>query len=315
MSSLDTTSSKTAKSSATTGTKTEKPKLTQRDLFSVPITEYVPPQLKTPIVPEKPIIEAKFAEKSPIQPLKSLKSGNITQKQVLKVIAGGIAVLSAFQSCYYSFSWFSALLPTPFAVIMALIIVASSVLLPEFAIMLFKRFWLAGICIALIGLLAMSFSMMSTIAGLYNARTQAVKTESVVNAENDTNLRLLESAKVERIRLEKEIDRLNREIDANLAKSSSPFSTKQQVNTADYYVQKGKKDRVDYEAKLSKISIELSRLDSIVIVTKVDRQDFYSFIAGLFGWNADALEFSFAAFPSLFLDIIAPVMLGVALFL
>jgi len=295
-----------------TGTKTENRVHKQQDLFStVPITEYVPPQLQSPqvkvSVPEKPI------ESKPI--LTSSKSGKIDQKYVLKKVALSIGVLSCIQSMYFSFQWFSDKLPPIFAFIMALIIVASSTLLPEFAIMLFKRFWLAGVCIALIGLLAMSFSMMSTIAGLYNARSSAIKIESVVNLENNKNLRLLESAKSESLRLSKEIDRLNREIDANLAKSASPFSSKAQINTADYYVQKGKKDRADYEAKLSIIVKEVSRLDSIAIVTKVDRKDFYSFVAGLFGWDADALEFVFASFPAVFLDVIAPVMIGVALFL
>lgn len=308
--------SKTAKSTAMTGTKIESKTLKQQDLFSsIPIEQYVPPQLQSPQVkvePEQVAQEKPFQE---AQAQKSLKSGKLNEKSILKAVALVITVLSVFQSVYFSFAWFSDKLPIPFALVMALIIVASSTLLPDFAIMLFKRFWLAGIGIALIGLLAMSFSMMSTIAGLYNARSSAIKTETVVNADNDKNLRLLESAKSESLRLSKEIDRLNREIDANLAKSASPFSSKAQVNTADYYVQKGKKDRLEYEKNLSKINVEVSRLESITIVTKVDRQDFYSFIAGLFGWNAEFIEFCFAAFPACFLDVIAPVMLAVALFL
>jgi len=314
MSLSDTGSSKTGKSSATIGLKTEKPKHVQADLFSIPIEEYVPPQLQKPIAQEKPILKAESVQEVPKSTLKSSKSGK-TEINALRIIALAIALLASFQSCYYSFDWFKALLPIPFAVIMALIIVASAVLLPEFAIMMDKRSRLSGVGIALIALLAISFSMMSTVAGLYNARSESVKTETVVNADNDKNIRLLDDAKAESARLTKEIERLNREIDLNLAKSANPLMSKAQINTADYYVQKGKKDRADYESKLAISNKEVARLNDVTIITKVDREDFYTFIALLFGFNSEVVEFLFAAFPSIFLDIIAPVMLGVALFL
>jgi hypothetical protein len=69
----------------------------------------------------------------------------------------------------------------------------------------------------------------------------------------------------------------------------------------------------DYESRLKDLDAIISVPSNSAIPT---RSDFYSFLSSVLGVvSPDTVEFFIGAIPSVFLELIAPIMIGVALFL
>jgi len=236
----------------------------------------------------------------------------------VRVSSSLLAALSALMSWYYSFEWFREKLPGAWRFFLPIIIVGCSVMLPQVALIFLNKrgakYKGTALAVCLVGLLASAFSMLSTIAGIYNANSDAINRKSVaiVSAQSDID------ARAELKRIDAELERLNKEIDSTQIKvdSISVSDTLQGDSQALMRrLNNAKRSKQDYEAqrKTANVAIESARATGNTRGTV--REDFNAFLGRQFETDPGRVEFIMAASPALLLDIVAPILSAVALFL
>jgi len=236
----------------------------------------------------------------------------------IKITAAILSGLAALMSGKYSFDWFKDKLPAGWNIILPVIIVGCATLAPVVALILFNRKgWkpkLSAVLVFCIGILASSFSMLSTIAGIYNANSEAINRKSTALISSQTD----EDARQEVARIDSELSRLNAEIDATQAKVDSIAVSDTLKGDSQALMRRlnaAKKSKQDYETKRStaKGVIEAARASGYTAETV--REDFNGFMGRIFKTDSGKIEFGMAAAPALLLDVVAPILSAVALFL
>jgi Skp family chaperone for outer membrane proteins len=236
----------------------------------------------------------------------------------IRLTASLLAALSALMSWYYSFEWFRDKLPGAWRFFLPIIIVGCSVMLPQVSLVFLNRkgirFKGAALAVFLVGLLASGFSMLSTIAGIYNANSDAInrKSSALISSQSD------EDARQEVRRIDAELSRLNAEIDATQAKVdtiSVSDTLKGDSQALMRRLNNAKRSKQDYEAQRAKAveTIEAARVTGNTAETV--REDFNAFLGRQLGMDPGRVEFGMAAAPALLLDVVAPILSAVALFL
>lgn len=237
---------------------------------------------------------------------------------IIRICAGIVGALASAMSWYYSLEWFRDKLPGAWRYIMPIIIVGCSVALPEVCLILFgRKGWKnkgGAAAVLAVGLIASAFSMLSTIAGIYNATSREKQGHSsvLIGAADYTD------KKAELTRLDAELARLNVEIDSTQRKVDSIPTEKTQGGDSQALMRRlnaAKKDKSAYEAKREAAAAAVDGLRQAGTTTEVSRQDFSAFIGGVLGLQADQVEFAMAASPALLLDVVAPILFAVSLFL
>lgn len=246
------------------------------------------------------------------------KKGNQRRLFFVKIASTLLAALAALMSWYYSFEWFSDKLPSAWRFMLPIIIVGCSVMLPQVALIFLNKkgvkFKGASILVFCVGLLASGFSMLSTIAGIYNANSESINRRSaaIVSAQSDTD------ARAELARISEELSRLNREIDSTQAKVDAiptEDTLKPDSQALMRRLNNAKRGKQDYETQYKEAQkrIEAARATGSTAATV--REDFNVFLGRQFKIDAGAVEFGMAAAPALLLDVVAPILSAVALFL
>lgn len=238
--------------------------------------------------------------------------------QFIRLAAALLAALAALMSWYYSFEWFKDKLPGAWRFFLPIIIVGCSVLLPEVALILLgRKGWktkLAAPIILIIGILASSFSMLSTIAGIYNANSEAINLKSTALISSQTD----EDARYEVARIDAELVRLNAEIDATQAKVDSIAVSDTLKGDSQALMRRlnaAKKSKQDYETKRATAQGAIEAARATGYTAETVREDFNSFMGRIFKTDSGKIEFGMAAAPAVLLDVVAPILAAVALFL
>jgi Skp family chaperone for outer membrane proteins len=239
-------------------------------------------------------------------------------KYFLRVASSILAALSALMSWYYSFEWFRDKLPGAWRFFLPIIIVGCSVMLPQVSLVFLNRkgirFKGAALAVFLVGLLASGFSMLSTIAGIYNANSDAInrKSSALISSQSD------EDARQEVRRIDAELSRLNAEIDATQAKVdtiSVSDTLKGDSQALMRRLNNAKRSKQDYEAQRAKASTVIEAARATGNTAETVREDFNAFLGRQLGMDSGRVEFGMAAAPALLLDVVAPILSAVALFL
>lgn len=226
-----------------------------------------------------------------------------------------VSIFSAYVSMYNSFEWFASLRPVHVALPMAITMVASSILLPDFGILLFrakKRFM--GGAILLAGIMAIGFCMVTTVAAFYTTHAESMRaSDAAAKEERDAELQLRLSDS-ERVRLLEEIKRLDAQIDSTQAKIDG-IPAAETLSAASQALQRRllgyQSARAAYEAQLGE-GVRTARLPATPSARK---PDFFSFVAGNFNLTPGQAELFISTVPAIFLELVAPVMVAVVLFI
>jgi Skp family chaperone for outer membrane proteins len=241
-----------------------------------------------------------------------------TSIYLVKISSSILAALSALMSWYYSFGWFRDKLPGAWRFFLPIIIVGCSVMLPQVSLVFLNRkgirFKGAALAVFLVGLLASSFSMLSTIAGIYNANSDAInrKSSALISSQID------EDARQEVRRIDAELSRLNAEIDATQAKVdtiSVSDTLKGDSQALMRRLNNAKRSKQDYEAQRAKASTVIEAARATGNTAETVREDFNAFLGRQLRMDPGRVEFGMAAAPALLLDVVAPILSAVALFL
>jgi hypothetical protein len=267
-----------------------------------------------PVTPEQFIEEMEVLAEAE-SPMEKPKSTNLT---ILRYMGVGISVFAAWSTGWNSFEWFQNLRPVFVALPMAITMVGASVMLPDFGIILVmqgKRF--IGSLIFLSGVLATLFCMVTTVAALYNSHTWRI---SDVDSTSGTAIRAgqtLSDRSADRERLRKDIDRYAALIEATQAKVAD-IPAEQTLGAVAQTLQQRLLDyqstKHGYERDLDAVNREIATAREQAQVT-LPRNDFYGFLANIFKGDPATIEFLTATIPAVFLEIVAPVMVAVVMFL
>lgn len=274
--------------------------------FARPLTDALTPGEDIPIIEEPAPLPAKAAFKTFVG---------------IKILGAVVAGTSAVVSGYNCYEWFASIRPAPIAVLMSFAITASSIVLPDFAVMLFQRkrmFIILGVVIALIGVVATGFCMTTTVAALYNGRTKTVEAHDDASSKVSgvgAQITLLESQKSHDEEALSGFDSGIRSSQRALDTLGAEGATSPQGQLLQARINQARTAKKSYEADLARTIAALSALhiDAGAVVAR--RDDFFVFLAKVLKSDSDATELYISAAPAVFLDVVAPVMAGVALFL
>lgn len=214
-----------------------------------------------------------------------------------------------------SYEWFAALRSPVIALLMSISIVSAGILLPDFAFALARtRRKATGAVLLLAGIVAIAFCMVTTTAALYNTRTLRTEAQYATEKAVAEHARVVSDARSEKARIEKEllavagmVDSTQGKIDQIPVESTLDPSSQALVGRLNRYLALKK----GYEIRLDALNAVIS--DKTLAIG--GRADFYSFLAGVFNGDSANIEFLTQAVPAVFIEIIAPIMMGVALFL
>jgi hypothetical protein len=242
-------------------------------------TEYIPPEMTAPIK------EVTHEDTKPIEQKTIPRPFGI-----FRISALSLSVLSSCISAWFSFGAISSILPLPVAVVLSGIVVASATVAPELIILLFRRRrFVTMVFVVFVGIVASSYSMVTTIAGQYDAR----ETQDVAEITGERN-------ELERTRIIDEIGRLNRSIDTyqkRITRATDAGTTDANATTLK---KQDEAKKAGYEQALVKINDKGNDAGNV-------RAGFYDWIGTVTGINGDAVEFSASVLPALLLDVAAPV--------
>lgn len=242
---------------------------------------------------------------------------------LVKSSASLISLAASYMSLYYTLSWFLGRLPFFQALCMTVIIVGAILLIPQMIKMaLDRKGWRpkvasGGLAFAL--LIAASFSMMTTIGTLYNNQS-ASSIESSRSAKTEKDLAARVKARQDqRSRLERAIAmaesdelRYTARIDVLLSEGVVGSAAMATLVANRNKAQVARRENEDaYSRLLKEEEIYSDQASSIT----AERPDFISWIAARFQADRDRVELLMNAIPAIFVDVLAPSMLMVVLFL
>ena len=253
----------------------------------------------------------------------NVKPARFWQHVIVKSSASLISITASYMSLYYTLSWFLGRLPFFQALCMTVIIVGAILLIPQMVKMaLDRKGWrpkVASVGLVFALLIAASFSMMTTIGTLYN--NQSVSSiESSRNAKVDRDLAArIKARQDQRSRLERAIAmaesdelRYTTRIDALLSEGVVTGPVMSSLVANRNKAQVARRENEDAYSRLLKEEEGYS--DQASTITS-ERPDFISWIAARFQADRDRVELWMNAIPAIFVDVLAPSMLMVVLFL
>lgn len=254
---------------------------------------------------------------------KQIKIKNILKngisENIVRLIMFVVSCAAIYISIYYSNFWLSNFLSPFNSLVLASTMIIYATFAPQGAILLFsKGMYKAGFAIIFTGVIVILFSIISTVAGQYNVRLSDYQAEELKNNQVEINLTTLELLQSEEQSLIESIKRIYDEIKIH-QEMMSQFS-KEDTESIEYKIEmwkilEGEKSIQEKEKALTETRTEIKEfLKSDIIQLKVkENSDFYTWIGSIFNIDKKLIEFWLYMFPAIFVDIIAPFGMAIAL--
>jgi len=235
---------------------------------------------------------------------------------VLRYILLTIGVGATYMSIYYSDNWLREFLNPFRALLLATIMVTFAVSAFELIILFFqrKRYFLIFVFSFLWAIVTI-FSMVSTVAGQYNARIEKLNTQykqEKLVTDNDRKYKEYTEQKEEYLDRKKiltnDIKQLQNILGQYVTKEMIEENKKQYTNFRWRFYQSKK--------ELNQISKKLKNLrkNTNIKIVKKNSPDFYLWMSRIFRWRADMIQFWLSVFPAMFIDLIAPISFAIVMF-
>jgi hypothetical protein len=247
---------------------------------------------------------------------------------ILRIIMVVIGVGAITLSVYYTGIWLLEFLNPFLAFLLSTIMVAFSVGAFE-VILIFRenRQKLFIVPFAILWIIVLCFSMMSTVAGQYNQRMKKQIIDASENYETYYKIDELKSYLNEEKRIEKQLEakrqrleKLNNIIDEFDLEKLNDEKNKKIYDQTVYEIHRLEGQmrvlRTELEEKANRRIEFMKKQDTgITGETFIEEIDFYDWVAGIFNIEARFIEFWLSVFPAVFIDIIAPLAVAVGMFL
>ena len=250
--------------------------------------------------------------KEPPKHVKALRK--FSKVTALRVVLIMVSLFTFILSIYFTGLWFKSMFNIFIAGLISVSMVSYMVISPQVTpyikgivkIPLWATF-----------MIALLFSMGSTVAGQYNKITDGVDVTSVNDRTTYSILLREEHEKVQKILDLKEEKKFHEKTLQSLAsnaedrKGNSAYIRTERNKVAEYndFIEEEENRLLEIR---SNIKEELKK--GTVAVTE-ERKDFYSWVADLLGMDKNIVEFWIAVLPAVFIDIISALCLNLALFI
>jgi hypothetical protein len=236
-------------------------------------------------------------------------------KGVLRIIFALVSIIAGIRSFGFVYGWFSQWDNGFMSVAMAVIITVSMICLPQAAIILFRerRWFLFGISIFLV-VVMVSFSMVTTVQGLYSSRSTSLKNHSEANAANS-----------------KTADEIKRLEDRGLQITADKLQDTQERSLIPAKMQQYDPGTIEYNRLATRLQSLKERIDGanneLTLIQKridskvsdkvyiIERDDFFTYLEGVTIIPKANLEFGTSISVSVVIDIAGPVFATIAMFL
>lgn len=260
-----------------------------------------------PALSHKPKIP--YANKTNAQHLHDLPKG------ILRGIFGILSIMAGIRSWGFIYGWFSQWDSGFFSVLMAFILTGIIIALPQAAIIFKreKRYFMLAVSSFLI-IIAVTFSMVATVAGLYNDRSKSLHEASLASAANKGTM-----AEIERLEEQGKQTASDKLLDSNELTTLQSKLKEYEPATLEYNRVVNRVDnlkkRIDgYNNTIRMIQerIENKATEKVYVI---ERDDFFTYLEGVTGVKKAESEFSVSVVISIIIDIAGPVLASIALFL
>lgn len=251
------------------------------------------------------------------------------QYVIIRIVMLIIGIGAVLLSCYFSIRWLLEYLHIFWAFILGFIMVLFSAFSPE-ALILFKlnRNWLMMVIISITWITALSFSMISTVAVLYNQLMIEEKEEIEKKTENifknlewemyninEEEIVSLIKEKEEELKIVNNLLKQFDNLDIREEKKDEWLSGLYTKRKAEEVIEKYRMELKEIREKKLQFAHENKEEAGSIQETTVQIESFYVWIAGIFNLESDKVQFWVSVFPAVFIDIIAPIALAIAMFL
>lgn len=279
----------------------------------------------------KRIIEdTKILEQEPIK-----KEDDSIVIKSIRIIMGIIGIGAATISIYYTAIWLIEFLPFLFAILLSTIMVGFSISTFEVIVLIFSGSilhsklakWTVCALFSVLWVIVSTFSIISTVAGQYNKYVSGLQeqTRSGVSTGR-ANWGIIQERKQE---LQLRLSEYRQQV-LSLNKIMSGLSNveKRQENSGiwgetQYRLSKANKEMNKISDELEKVRAEeRKQIDesrrhgvSLTINGGDGLPDFYGWFAKVVNVHKDRAQFLMSLFPAIFVDIISPIGIAIALFL
>lgn len=234
---------------------------------------------------------------------------------VIRIMAAVISVFSAIRSGGYVYGYFNAMDNSFNAGIMALMVVAVSLVFPQVVIQLLREPIKRKIFIGVVGLASITFlgfSIFTSINGLYSARSSSIELQSASRGELvlsssrlDDIKSLLSDLDIQSKGFQGQIQLIQKNLGEYAPGSVEYNRTKSNLNGANDELAK-------IQVRKSELMAERAKILSNPEVQKTVRQDSISWLSKSFGVDIELwITITFAVA----LDLVGPASLAICLFL
>jgi len=236
---------------------------------------------------------------------------------ILRYCLLAIGIGAAYMSIFYSYRWLLDFLDSGRAFLLSFIMVVFAI--GAFELILFfrqRKLYYLVFVFSILWIIVTFFSMISTVAGQYNARMEAINNRYQNEQIHNKYSQEKESYSEQEKELKEKLDILKQDIfryQGLLTKYDSPDkikAEKREYNSLQWYYRFTERKMKEIENKLSGIrNLKLSQKEE-----KRGSPDFYLWLAGMWGLRPEKIQFWLSIFPAIFIDLIAPLSFAVVMF-
>ncbi|MFW9871918.1 MAG: hypothetical protein ACFFG0_02375 [Candidatus Thorarchaeota archaeon] len=255
---------------------------------------------------------------------------------IVQLLMGIVGSGAAIISVYYTTVWLFEFLPWGFALLLSSIMVGFSISAFETIILFMSgqvtksKISKVSITIGFIVLwiIVSAFSIMSTVAGQYNKhvdnlRQEEMKEDHSTNATYTLLKEQKQDLKKSLNEYQKQATNLNNilsgmsDIESRTKNDALWRNSQYRLNLVNRNIRRIRKNlnKIILEEKKIIIESKKSRILLVGVSSKKEIPNFYGWLAIIFKISSDKVQFIMSLFPAIFVDIIAPVGIALALFL
>jgi len=240
----------------------------------------------------------------------------------LRVVMLFVSCVTIYLSTDYSYVWLSKYLVSWKAVLFALSMTVYTTFSLQGGLTLLRykslisRF--IGSALLITSICALIFSMTMTVIGQYNKKTDLINTEIIARKDNKKDLSQLDLSNNQKETLLSSIGQTRNDI-AIKQKLLNEFD-KEELNNREYQVLSWQltllnRDLKNYEHELNKVNNKIEALlqNDEFVIEEAGREDFYMWFSSVSNLPANIIEFLLYLIPALFIDIMAPLGMLVAM--
>lgn len=295
----------------------------------------IDPQHPFPAIRTKPKKEKRPPKLEKMGPEKKRETVYGVPIYVIQIVMGAIGIGAAVISTYYTTVWLLEFLPWGFALLLSSIMVGFSITAFE-TIILFMTGQVTKseksknsivTSFIILWILVTSFSIMSTIAGQYNKHIENLREEKVAEIDvTNTEWNLLQERKSEvrsQIKTYKgqivTFDKIASGIDSLESRKENQNTWREiqyRIKMANREIKRLSKD-LDEIRKEEKEVIKKSKDKGVIFTEEKIKKipNFYGWLSDVLSMDEKLVQFLLSLFPAIFVDVISPVGIAIALFL